>query len=412
MLPHIKSIGADIVYLCPVCVADDDEDRTYWSIRQRECGLENPQNPYRISDYFHVDPEYGTDEDLRDFIKSAHLLGLRVILDLVYFHCGPKAVFLERHPEFVQRDENGNFITGGWWLFPRLNYECKELREYIWSNMEYYIREFDCDGYRCDVGDLVPLDFWEEGRARIEKIKPDVMMLNEGKQKGDQAKAFDVNYYFADESVKGHGGIISTVKHGKNAVYFKEMYNKYMAEYIADGGLTLLNYDNHDYANDTGAMRYESNPGSEAVELALFYMYTMRGVPFLYNGCEVADTNEHSIWANRFHSANMTIAWENALTEKGQRRLSLIKQLNEIRKSFPSLTCRGKAEFFDCCNDNIFAYVREFGNEKYLICLNLSTEKQAASVAANIKSIVYSKGVEQKENTVEMTAYGYALFKL
>ncbi len=412
MLPHIKSIGADIVYLCPVCTADDDEDRTYWSIRQRSCGRENPKNPYRISDYFHVDPEYGTDSDLRDFIKSAHALGLRVILDLVYFHCGPKAVFLDEHPEFAQRDENGNFIIGGWWLFPRLNYDSQELREYLWSNMEYYIREFDCDGYRCDVGDLIPLDFWEEGRARIEKLKPDVMMLNEGKRKGDQYKAFDVNYYFADNENPGEGSLARLMRAKKNATYFKEVYRQYMQEFISDGGITLLNYDNHDYANDTGATRYEADPGEEAVEMTLFYMYTMRGVPFLYNGCEVADMREHSIWANRYHGANMTIEWENALTEKGQRRLSLIKRFNAIRKSIPALTCRGSVEFLECDNENILAYVRELDGEKYLICLNLSSEKQSASAVMPVNSVVYSEGVSYSASTLEMSAHGYALFAL
>ena len=410
MLPHIKSIGADIVYLCPVCVADGDEDRTYWSTRQRTCGRENPKNPYRISDYFNVDSEYGTNEDLRDFIKAAHALGLRVILDLVYYHCGPKAVFLDEHPEFVVRDEEGKFIVGGCWLFPRLNYECKELREYLWSNMEYYVREFDCDGFRCDIGDLIPLDFWEEGRARIERIKPDVMMLNEGKRKGDQVKAFDVTYYFADVTVNGHGGIISTIRQKKNSVYFKEMYAKYMSEFVADGGLTLLNYDNHDYANDTQDKRYETDPGAEAVELALFYMYTMRGVPFLYNGCEVADARAHSIWANRFHAANMTIEWENALTEKGAKRIQLIKELNALRKSIPALSCRGDVAFYDCGNENVLSYVRTLGDERFLICLNLKPEPQAVRLPDTL-SPLYAKGAERTNGAWNFAPFAYALFK-
>lgn len=410
MLPHVKSIGADIVYLCPVCIADDDEDRVYWSARQRTCGLENPKNPYRISDYFNVDSEYGTNEDLRDFIRAAHSLGLRVILDLVYYHCGPKAVFLDEHPEFVLRDEDGNFAVSGGWCFPRLNYECKELREYLWSNMEYYVREFDCDGFRCDVGDLVPLDFWEEGRARIERIKPGVMMLNEGKRKGDQVKAFDVTYYFADVSVNGHGGVISTIRQKKNAVYFKEMYDRYISEFVADGGLTLLNYDNHDYANDTRDKRYEIDPGADAIELALFYMYTMRGVPFLYNGCEVADTRMHSIWANRFHGANMTIEWENALTEKGEKRLALIKELNFLRKRNPALTCRGDIAFYDCDNENILAYVRSLGDESFLVCLNLAQEEQSVCLPNHL-SALYKKGVECAGEVWSFAPFSYVLFK-
>ena len=83
MLPHLAELGVDIVYLTPVVEADDDGNQDFWSPRQKACGLGNPKNPYRMKDYFQIDPEYGTDEDLEKFVKAAHELGLRVLLDLV-----------------------------------------------------------------------------------------------------------------------------------------------------------------------------------------------------------------------------------------------------------------------------------------------------------------------------------------
>ena len=236
-------------------------------------------------------------------------------------------------------------------------------------------------------------------------------MINEGKRKQDQEKAFDVNYYFADNEEPGRGSLARLIRAGKDAAYFKRVYAEYMNEFVTDGGLVLLNYDNHDYANDTGKIRYEENPGYPAVEMILFYMYTMRGVPFLYNGCEVADKSEQSIWANRFHGANMTIEWENALTEKGKRRLEKIKEFNEIRKSIPALTCRGNVSFFTCENDNVLLYERELAGDKYLVCLNLSEDNQAVFVGS-VKSIVHCCGVEYSNGNAEMSAYGYALFAI
>lgn len=81
----------------------------------------NQKNPYRQSDYFAIDPEYGTDDDLQNFVLTAHRHNLRVLLDLVYFHCGPSARFLEQHPNFVKRDENGNIVNGEW-HFPQLDF--------------------------------------------------------------------------------------------------------------------------------------------------------------------------------------------------------------------------------------------------------------------------------------------------
>ena len=166
MLPEVKEIGVTHVYLCPIFEMDDDMDKSHWSDRHAKSGFDNPKNPYRMSDYYKIDPEYGTDDDLLSFVRSAHKLGLKVLLDLVYLHCGPKAVFIKEHPDFILRDEAGNPVDLDW-HFPGINFESRELREYLWRNMEYFVEKFDIDGYRCDVGDRVPLDFWIEGRKRI-----------------------------------------------------------------------------------------------------------------------------------------------------------------------------------------------------------------------------------------------------
>ena len=60
LLPHIAALGADMVYLCPVTLADDDPRPEFWSDRQKQSGLNNPKNIYRVGDYYAVDPEYGT----------------------------------------------------------------------------------------------------------------------------------------------------------------------------------------------------------------------------------------------------------------------------------------------------------------------------------------------------------------
>ncbi len=117
-LAKVAEMGADVIYICPVFVSDDDPDLGGWSPRQKKSGMNNPKNPYRMKDYYHVDPEYGTDDDLKAFIAEAHRLGMRVMLDMVYLHCGPNAVFLKDHPNFVQRDEKGEIVCASW-NFPR-----------------------------------------------------------------------------------------------------------------------------------------------------------------------------------------------------------------------------------------------------------------------------------------------------
>ena len=82
-LEHIASLGVDYIYLGAVNVADPDPDPRHFSPRNAQSGFNNPKNPYRISDYYHIDPEYGSEEDFRAFVHKAHSLGMGVLMDMV-----------------------------------------------------------------------------------------------------------------------------------------------------------------------------------------------------------------------------------------------------------------------------------------------------------------------------------------
>ena len=69
-LPHIADLGATVVYLLPIFLQDDDTRRETWSPRQKQSGANSPYNPYRIKDYNRIDPEYGTETDLHNFVKK------------------------------------------------------------------------------------------------------------------------------------------------------------------------------------------------------------------------------------------------------------------------------------------------------------------------------------------------------
>ena len=158
-LPFLADLEFEVMYLCPIFEEDGSTDISNWSNRQKASGTGNPKNPYRMNDYFKIDSEYGTMDDLREFVKESHRLGMKVMLDLVYLHIGPNAPILKKHPEFAKQDDKGNIILSEW-RFPLLDYSCEGLREYLYCNMTYYIGEIGVDGFRCDVGDAVPLDFY------------------------------------------------------------------------------------------------------------------------------------------------------------------------------------------------------------------------------------------------------------
>ena len=127
MLEHVRATGVDVVYLAPFVAMDCDMDRAGWSPRQIRSGFGSPKNPYRISDYDRIDPEYGTDADFRTFNDKAHALGMKVYMDLVYLHCGPNNVLKDKFPDAFQRNPDGTVKTTIW-RFPFVNFASKGVQ--------------------------------------------------------------------------------------------------------------------------------------------------------------------------------------------------------------------------------------------------------------------------------------------
>lgn len=370
MLPHLAGLGIDLVYLCPPVVSDDGRNKSHWSERQKKSGFDNPKNPYRLKDYYHVDPEYGSDQDLKDFVAAAHRLGMKAILDLVYYHCGENAVFLKEHPDFVHLNEDGS-IRFGAWNFPELDFGNLALREYLWQNMEYFIHDFDFDGFRCDVADHVPLDFWEEGRRRIERIKPGgIFMLAESSGRRDeQYEAFDLSYAFQCT--------YKTLEVMEGKISLKEMRRAMQEEREQmNGARVIRSFDSHDIANDACEKRIERMVPLELTNVALAMDFALDGIPFLYNGQEIADGRRHSLWANREHGKNCVIGWEEAVTERGQARMAFLKKLIELRRSLPILT-QGSFEWIENDRDEyVLSFVRKRDGRTLLCAFNYSGKPQ------------------------------------
>ena len=415
MLPHIASLGVDIVYLCPQMVADDDPRTEFWSDRQNASKMDNPYSPYRLKDYYHTDPEYGTDDDLRRFVTTAHSLGLLVMLDLVYYHCGPTAVFIEDHPDFVKRNEDGT-VRNGRWHFPELNFDCPELREYLWKNMEYWVRDFDVDGFRTDVEQSVPEDFWEEGRRRIEAIKEDVIMLAESENPLATVNAYDISYGF-------------TWAIAIRNVFIKKMPASHLIERwtamrdkMPQGTLFLRNLENHDISMDLGDARWNMIGSPELVQAAMLLNFTIDGIPFIYNGEEIADNSHHCIFANRDHGKNLVIDWSLALSEVGENRLEFTKSLTTLRHDNIALQ-EGETVWLD--NDRpeaVVSFLRTAEEQTVLTVVNTTDEPLTVAVKTECGNIdlwdeLLASGVAWRrlpDGTArfDLLPYGYAVLNI
>lgn len=404
LLPFIRENGFDVVYLCPVFREDDDEDRAFWSKRQIASGTDNPKNPYKIIDYYTVDDEFGTNDDLRAFIGRAHAIGLKVWLDLVYLHCGAKAVFIPEHPDWVEQAEDGSPRVGETWPFARINYKNSGVREYLWNNMTTYVGEYGVDGFRCDVGDAVPLDFWAEGIRRCRAIDPDLVMLNEG-GKADYLPVFDFEYGWGDKL-----DCRALLASDRPA----EMFRANVEKTTGDGSFArcVQTIENHDTASDL--VRFDRACGFEHTNLALFLLYTREGIPFVWNGNEIADTAENCMFANRFHTGRSQIDWSNLLRENGQTRLALIRHLNAFRHAHPMLQTAETVPL-DTGDGQVVAFLRRGGSETILCVCNPSREARTVSFETPDLSRaekLLSRGAQIDDVTVGLNPGGFLAVKL
>lgn len=381
-LPFLAELGFGVMYLCPVFEEDDSEDRTCWSARQKKSETQNPKNPYRMNDYFKIDSEYGTMEDLCEFIEVSHSLGMRVLLDLVYLHIGPNAPVVKKHPEFMKQDEEGNLLLGTSWPFALWDFQHKGAREYLWSNMVYYIGELDADGFRCDVGDQVPIDFWEEGRRRMQSIKPDAVLINEGADYSYLEKAFDASYCW-----NWHEDLYDMFCGKLTAAQVREKSEERHAG-ITRGGLLLRDIDNHDTVTDWPE-RTEIVAGHDGMEAILVINYFLDGIPMVYCGNELADSAKLNMFANRFHMGQFEVTDRSIASEDySLRRQQIIKQLNQMKKTNPVLRW-GETRWVDHDQpDAVIAFARILEGKQIVVIVNCG--KEACDV-----NLIQEKAVDQ-----------------
>jgi glycosidase len=398
LLPYVASLNFEYVYILPLCEADRDMDVRTWSW---DC-INNPACPYKSVDFFNVDSEYGTNENFKSFITKAHECGLKVMIDLVYLHCGRNVYHLKDDPDFLVRDENGEIPLGGTWPFARINFENENAREYLWSNMLYYVKECGADGFRCDCGDMVPVDFWEEGIKRVREVNPDILMINEGYNRDTLNYGFDMIY--TDNTQITDPNSLDLIK-GKISV--KEWKEKLLEPFSMEGKFIRF-VENHDTASVAMIKRLETLVGRDKMEAYITLCFTLNGVPFIWNGNEICDDSMTLIMGNRFFPGTNSINWAYAQTEKGKRRLKIVKALNDLREKYPELqTCDIKLIESDedviyykrCFDDKIITVIINFGNEDYKTTDN------------DIKTSIISNKTSIEEGQIIIEKNGYIVFE-
>ncbi len=341
-IPRLKELGINVIWLMPIHPIGEVK-------RKGTLG-----SPYSIKDYYKINPEYGTENDFKELVKTAHENDIKVIIDLVINHTSWDNKLIEEHPEWYVKDENGNIISpnSDWTDVADLNYENQELRKYMIEMMKYWVKEFDIDGYRCDVAELVPIDFWNEARKELDRIKP-VLMLAEGSLPEQHLEAFDLTYswnvYDALSRIIRKGHLPSVLDN----VLESEKYK------FPRGSLRLRFNENHDKPR---AVKFF---GEDGALVSALIVNTIPGVPLIYNGQEFGDTTDLSLFEKQTMLRDLN-------SERARRFYAFYKKLFNFRKKSLALR-RGEMIRAKTSNDDkVYSFWRKFKDEAVLVLANLS----------------------------------------
>ncbi|NJE00794.1 pullulanase [Thermococcus sp. JdF3] len=361
-LDYLQSLGVTIIYLNPIFLAGS-------------------AHGYDVYDYYRLDPQFGTEEDLREFLDEAHRRGIRVIFDFVPNHCGIG------HRAFLDVASRGNqspywdwffvrqwpFKLGdgnayeGWWgigSLPKLNTANPEVREHLIGAALYWL-DFGFDGIRVDVPNeiLDPGTFFGELRKRVKERHPDAYLVGEiwtlspEWVRGDRFDSL-MNYALGRDILLNYAkGLLS----GEAAMRMMGRYYASYGENVAAMGFNLVSsHDTSRVLTDLGGGRLGEEPTNESIQrlkLLSTLLYVLPGTPVTFQGDERGLLGDK----NHYDEQRYPIQWDTV----NEDVLNHYKALAELRKDVPAL--RSSVIRFYTAKGGVMAFFRGHDDEVLVV---------------------------------------------
>ena len=279
-IPHMKKLGISAIYFSPV--------------------FESDTHGYNTRDYQKIDCRLGTNEDFARLCRHLHEEGVRVVIDGVFNHAGRGFWAFQdvlRHREtsryrdwfYLNFQGDSPYHDGLWYEgwegnydLVKLNLDNAEVRDYLFSCIRGWIKEFDIDGLRLDVAYCLKPEFLRELRAFCDSLKPDFFLLGELLH-GDYNRWVGEGMLHSATNYECYKGLYSSfnsmnlfeIMHSLKRQFGPEQWTLYKGKHL------LSFVDNHDVSRIASVLQMPQH-------LPLIYalMFAMPGIPCVYYGSE------------------------------------------------------------------------------------------------------------------------------
>ncbi len=279
-LPHLQDIGCTAIYIGPL--------------------FESSTHGYDTRDYRLVDRRLGDNEDFKEFVKKAHDLGIRIVVDGVFNHTGREFFAFQDIQRNRENSPYRNWYKGinfGWnsayndgfsyesWRncqnLVNLNLYERAVKDYLFDVIRFWIHEFDIDGIRLDCADCLDFDFMKEMRWITGQEKEDFWLMGEVIH-GDYARWANDQMLHSVTNYELHKGLYS----GHNDHNYFEIAHTIRREFDENGGIyrgrKLYSFvDNHDVERIITKLNNKDH-----IRSVYTLLYTLPGIPSIYYGSE------------------------------------------------------------------------------------------------------------------------------
>jgi glycosidase len=385
-LDRLKDLGVTVLWLMPIHPIGKEKSKG------------TVGSPYAVKDYYAINPAYGTKDDLKRLISESHKRGMKVIIDIVANHTAWDSVLM-KDKSFYTHNEKGEIVPPDpdWKDVADLNYDNPAVRKYIIEMLKMWIRDYDLDGFRCDVAGFIPTDFWDTARAEVDKIKADTIWLAEAEQPDLHLKAFDLDY-----SWEIHSALTDVLQGRKPASLIREVWEKQNAEFPKNA-LRMRFSDDHD---ERRAIARFGERGALAAQALAF---TLDGVPLIYNGMENGDTTESGAPAL---FEKMPIFWQ--IKERRPEFPKFYQSMTELRRNFVALR-RGDLSWVKNSDESrVLTFIRRSGAEEILVAINMSNTpfQGAIKINGSFEEIAPQPGkITVDLKTAALESFGFRIFR-
>ena len=397
-LPYLASFGVTCIYLNPV--------------------FASPSNHrYNTSDYMHVDPVLGSDDDLRRLACAAKEYGMQLMLDGVFSHTGSDSVYFNREKHYGEggayNDPDSPYRS--WYTFREDGtYDCWwgfETLPNVWELTSGYVdfiagangvlkrwSDMGISNWRLDVADELPDEFIRILRKKVKELNPDAVLLGEvwdeptrkigpegrrGYVNGDELDSV-MNYTFTDAVLDYLNKRITAQDFSFRMQNMREMYPEpfylacmnLMGSHDVPRAITGLSGapDRHDLTiyeqKRFVPKKEEAEKGLKRILLASVIQVTMPGVPSLYYGDEAGLTGMADPFNRR------TYPWGN----ENQELLQNMRKIFSSRKTCEALRT-GKARFGTI--DEVFCIIRYTADSMAVAIINGTDMEKDISICPN-----------------------------